>query len=155
MAFTKAAVDSVLVARVGPIMSAVSFSVATDGTNPNTVESIRIGLQSLGFNSASLTAITDADLAGVSNDDLPQLVDVSEWALRTACLDALQDVDSQVDRDSQKLSQLADRWAAKIDKLFAQLKSNYGYGASSLVAGSINLGFAETNSICDQSRYFD
>ncbi len=153
MLITKAGLDSILIARVGTIMGVVSFSVATDGSNPNTVESIRTALAALGIPTASLTAVTDADLAQVAAASVPQLIDVSEWALRTACLDALTDVDTQVDRDTEKLSQLADRWQRKIDALYAQLTKSYGFGAATLSSGTIDLGFAATD--CDTWGGFD
>ena len=154
MPITKSALDTILIARVGAMMGVVGFdNTTTNGSNVNTIEPARIGLASLSIASASYTAVVDSDLAKVADTDTPQLIDVAEWALRTACLDAFLDTDTQVDRDAQKADQLAKRWETRIAILFAQLKSNYGYGASTLIAGTINLGFAESNDSSNPSMF--
>jgi hypothetical protein len=134
---------------VGSVFAAVGKSAVIDGTNPDTTEAWRYALATLGVTPAAYPAVADADFATVTADGpdgsgtLSQLVDVAELSARRLALDALQDVDQQVDRDSQKWGQLAGRWQKRIDELALYCKVAYGLGADTLEAGTIDLGFQE------------
>jgi hypothetical protein len=144
MPITRINLETVLIGRIGPMFTAVGLDgTTTNGTNAALVDPIRSGLASLSLAPAIFATITDADLALVADRDTPQLIDVAELQARRNALDASLDVDEQVDRDGQKLSQLATRWEKRIETMEARLRLVYGIGLSSLIAGTINLGFAE------------
>jgi hypothetical protein len=142
-ALSRASADEALLGRVASVYSTAGRSVVVDGTNPDTVEPWRYSLGLLGVTPAAYPAIGDGDFAAVTPATLAKLLDVAELSARRLALDAMQDVDQQVDRDSQKWDQLARRWQARIDELAAYCRDTYGIGLPTLSAGLIDLGFQE------------
>lgn len=142
---TKAQADAELVDRCGGILGAAGRSVATDGTNPQTVGPLRESLLVLGYQTASFGAVTDADLAQVPTAVTAQLLDVAELRLLRNALQWYTKVDQRISLGEQKKGQLRTDLMLSIKELEARCKALYGYGLGSVVGGAVDLGFASTD----------
>jgi hypothetical protein len=146
----RAQAESVLVGRCGKVLTIAGLDGTTvDGTNADLAGPMLYALGFLGIIPAAYPSVVDADLVSISpgSADAPgslaAFIDISELQARGNAIDAMTDVDEQVDRDAQKLSQLVARWQAKANQLAAFCKAQYGLGADSLQSGSIDLGFQQ------------
>jgi hypothetical protein len=136
-----------LVERAGAYLALAGWSVAVDGSNPNTVGPLRFGLASLDVATAAAGVVADADLSGVGSGDLDQLYDLAELRLKRNLLSKLGTMlfDQAVGEKSQSLSQARDTLQTEIDALQERVKMLYGHGLGRISAGSIDLGFATTD----------
>jgi hypothetical protein len=147
---TRPAAEVVLIGRVGRVYTIAGLDGTTvTGANADLTGPFLYSLGLLGIVPVAYPAVSDVDLVTIVPDmpdapgSLAQFLDVAELQARGNALDAFQDVDQQVDRDNQKWDQLAERWAARIDKLAAYCKTTYGVGADTLGIGILNLGFQQ------------
>lgn len=144
---TRAVADVELVDRAGAYLALAGWSVAVDGSNPATVGPLRFGLASLGRATASASAVADADLAGVASGDWDQLYDLAELRLKRNLLAKLGTMlfDQTMGDKSQSLGQVRDTLQAEVADLEARVKALYGHGLGRASAGSLDLGFAQTD----------
>jgi hypothetical protein len=143
---TRASLEAELVERCGPLLALVGKDGTTvDGTNAALTGPLRDGLGSLGLQPASFSSVTDADLADVEPDDLPQLLAQAELRILLNVDSAYLLVDEQVDRDSQKNSQIRDMLARRIADLRKSLKDDFGVGLPSAAWGWFSRDFAESD----------
>ena len=144
MSFTRANAEVVLLARHGPKMTAAGMDGATQsGANPAVVDPLVTALLKMGYTPASAAAVTDADLAKVETERLPELLERAELRLLENIAGNLDDVDITLGPRREALNQLAQLVERAIDRLTARLAKEYGAGLGSLSAGAISLDFAE------------
>lgn len=144
MSLTKAQADTELVDRAGGLLTFVGKSTLVDGTNPDTVGALRDALASLGRSVATFGVVTDSDLSGVSSTDYDQLFDVAELRLLRNIRGSLTAVDQRISLGEQKLGQVRDGLNQAINDLEARVKAQYGVGLGTVAAGTVDLGFAQT-----------
>lgn len=143
---TRANLEAELIDRCGALLTLVSKDGTTiDGTNASLTGPLREGLGSLGLTTTSFATVTDADLLTVTSDQLPQLLDTAELRILLNVDAAYLKVDSQVDRDMQKLGQIRDGLKVRIFDLRKSLKDTYGIGLGTLSFGTITFDFAEVD----------
>lgn len=143
---TRANLEAELVDRCGALLTLVGKDGTTvNGTNASLTGPLREGLGSLGLSPVAFNAVTDADLVAVTSDQLAQLLDTAELRILLNVDSAYLHVDSQVDRDSQKLGQIREGLKLRIADLRKTLKDTYGVGLGTLSFGSIAFDFAEAD----------
>jgi len=68
MTITRANVESILIKRVGKLMTAADMDGSTvGGTNADLNDPIGRALRRIGYTTASIIAVADVDIAGVSS----------------------------------------------------------------------------------------
>ncbi len=144
MAMTRANAEFLLVARVGPMLTAADMDGTTvDGTNADLNSPIGRSIRSLGYTVTSLISISDADVAQVTEAQYDEFLDVAELATLETILGHLDDVDIQVGPRSEKLSQLAEQVERKVKRLKARCEDLYEYGLHTPTGGVMTTKFAE------------
>lgn len=145
MTLTSANFDYLLLRRARKKMAYAGLDAVTaDGTNQDLLDGKLEGLRSLGGAPLSPVAVTDADLAGVADRHLPQLVDVAELRTLENILGNRASPDQMADTDNQQWhGKFYDSLEATIARKRKQCERQYGYGLSSLSGGRIGLDFAE------------
>ena len=152
MAVTRANVETVLVARLGPLMTKAGMDGTTaDGTNTDLADPIAWGLRQAGYSVADITNPTTAEVA-LALDDIDEVVDLAELRTLENILGNLDDVDTAVGPRDEKLSQLA----AQVQELIALKQASneglYGHGAPLLDTGTLTYEFAEHQSGSDDDE---
>ncbi len=143
MAVTRANVETVLVARLGPLMTkAAQDGTTVDGTNADLADPIAWALRVAGYTTADVTDPTTAEVAA-AEDDIDEVLALSELRTMENTLGNLDDVDTAVGPRDEKLSQLAAQLAQMIKFKRVVLELSYGYGASALTTGTLTYEFAE------------
>jgi hypothetical protein len=141
MSLTRAAVETVLIARCGPALTRVGLDGATiDGNNAALADPIRTAMRTLGIHVADPVTPTDADLALVPNVRVETLFDVAERRTLETVLGNAVDVDETVDRDSQKNSQFAAQIERRVAALTEKLAKSVGIMRSGAVVAPITAG---------------
>lgn len=145
-ALTSANLDFLLVRRSKAKMAYAKLDVTTqDGTNQDLLDAKLEGLRSLGLAPASPVAVVDADLAGVADCDVPQLLDVATLRLNETILGNRASPDQMADTDNQQWhGKFYDSLEATTERLRRQCERQYGYGLAPLTPGVFDLGFQET-----------
>jgi len=145
MALTIVQVETILIRRVGTLFTAVGLDGTTvDGDNADLVDPIGTSIRNLGGTVTTITDIVDADLAGITEDDYDELLDVAELrALQSAHSAATTLIDTKLGPRDEKLSSVATTLAKLIDQKQKQTEELYGYGLRELESGLLQLDFAE------------
>ncbi len=144
MAMTRAQTETILVKRAGPLLVAAGMDGATvDGTNADLNDPIGRAIRHLGYIVGSIVAISDADVAQVTEAQYDEYLDVGTLMVLESILGNLDDCDITVGPRSEKLSQLAAQVERKINRLTTRLLAACGYGLAIPVARVIRLSFAE------------
>lgn len=152
MVLTRADVEAELVDRHGAALTLVGKDGSTvDGSNADLNGAIREGLLSLGIFPAAFVVV-DSDLAAVSAEDSPQLFDVASLRVLRNVLSSYTEVDSDVDRDRQKLNQVREGLIVQIATLGAEIRSRYGVGLGVASVGLFARDFAEADE-CSASEF--
>lgn len=146
MAITRINAETILIARVGALMTEADLDGATvDGTNPDLNDPLGVALREMGESVADISAVADADLSGVAEADYNELLDRAE--LRT--LESIEGnytlVDITTGPRSEKLSQLAAAVQIRKKQLMDRIEKQYGIGGDSFVAGYLIMDFVEHN----------
>lgn len=146
MPITRAAVESTLVNMCGGILTKAGLDGTTvDGSNASLTSPIRQALASLGFATATLGVVVEADLLPITWETLDQLLEVAELRALESALGNLNQPDQMADTDNQQwLGKLRESIEDTVARKRKQVERQYGYGLSSLVPGVVDLGFAET-----------
>lgn len=129
MALTRADVESVIVSRVGSLMTQAGLDGTTiDGTNADLNDPIGWAVRQLGYTVADITSVADTDIDDVGAADYDKLLDHAEYRALLNIDGNLTLVDTKVGPRSESLNQLR----AGVEKLLeakkAQLVEDYDYG---------------------------
>lgn len=142
MALTRANVESILIRRVGRLMTAADMDGSTvAGTNADLNDPIGYALRASGLSVSSVAAVADADVAGVGDDLIDQVLDIAEWRTLLSIEGNYDDVDISANGRSESLSQTMKQVQAKIDRLQKRITEIHGVGLGTLTGGSIALDF--------------
>lgn len=125
---TRANLESILVKRLGPLMSAAGMAITVAGSNADLNDPLGYALRTAGYSVTDITSVADADIANVSNGDLDKVILLAEWRTLDTVLGNLDDVDTTVGPRSLKLSQLAGQAERKFDRLEKRLMQLYNIG---------------------------
>lgn len=144
MAITMVNVETILVARVGALMTEADLDGSTvDGDNADLNDPIGVALREMGESIADISDVVDADLSGVVEADYNELLDRAE--LRT--LETIESnytlVDITSGPRSEKLSQLIASVQVRKMQLLDRIREQYGVGA--MEAGYLIQDFVEHN----------
>jgi len=144
MALTAIQAETILIRRVGILMTAIGLDGTTiTGNNPDLVDPMGYAIRYLGGTVTTITDIVDADLAVVTSALENEFFDIAEWRVLLSVQGNYVLVDTKIGPRDEKWGSLADN----IDKLVArkekQIKDTYGLGLQPLQADVISLDFAE------------
>ena len=143
MTLSRANVEYILEARLGPLMTKAGMDGTTvDGTNVDMADPIAWSLRQAGYSVADITNPTTAEVA-LATDDTDKILDLSELRTLENILGNLDDVDVTVGPRREALSQLADQCKSRLDAVKLKVEDAYGYGASVLATGTLTYEFAE------------
>ena len=152
MAVTRANIETILVARVGPLMTKASLDGTTvDGTNADLADPIGWALRVAGYTTADVSDPTTAEVAA-AEDDIDEVIALADLRTMLNTRGNLDDVDTAVGPRDEKLSQLG----AQLDRMIkfqrVVLEKSYSYGASELATGTLTYGFVEHQSGSDDDE---
>jgi hypothetical protein len=142
MTITRADVEAELISRQKSRMEAVDMSLSASGSNPDLNSVIGYAVRQCGGTVASVSSVSNSDLATVT-DDLDKLLDIAEYRLLLSIKGRWGRHDITAGQLSEKLSQFATDLDKDIDRKRSELSDVYGFGGGLLEAGSISLNFAE------------
>ena len=142
MALTCVVAETILIARLGPLMAVAEMSVVVGGSNADLGDPLAWATRGVGGSTASYDTVTDAELALVSDSDLDDLLTLAEWRLLKNIQGALDAVDLTVGPRSEKLSQYAEKIQQLLDRLEPEIEA-LGILATPLEAGYITIDIAE------------
>lgn len=146
MTITRVQLETELVARRRAMMEAAGLAVTFAGSNNDLVSPMSYAIRQSGGTLASLSNVTDADLATVDQEDYDKLMDLAEYRLLRNIKGRWAKVDISSGPFSQSWSQLADQLDADIAAMKEQLEEEYGFGGSSSIeVGVIDFNFQQTN----------
>lgn len=144
MTVTRANIESVLIRRVGRLLTAAGLDGTTiNGTNADLNDPISSALRVLNYTVSSIASVTDTDLLPVTDAHINYLLDVAELRTLESILGNLDLVDIRVGPRSESLSQLADQVQKAIERKTRHITRMYGVGLGGLVAGKIALSFQQ------------
>lgn len=146
MAVSRANVEYILVARVGPLMvKAGQDGTTVDGTNTDLADPIAWGLQTAGYSVADITNPTTAEVAAAL-DDILEVSALAELRTLENLLGNLDDVDTALGPRDEKFSQLAAQVQRRLDWMAKWVGQLYGHGVAPLGTGTLTYEFAEHQS---------
>ena len=129
MTITRIEIEQVLDRRLGSFLAEAGMTVQ-DGVNPWLTDPLRWALTALGYSVASITAVTDGDLAGMAAAHTEALLDLAELRTLEAVQTNLTAVDVTAGPLGERRSQLADR----LSETIAERRKVYGSRYASLLA---------------------
>jgi hypothetical protein len=141
MTLTRAQAETILVRRVGGLLSAAGLAVTTAGSNADLNDPLAWAIGQAGGTVSDRSAVVDADLVTVSGDD--QLLDLAELRALETVAGNLATVDVTFGPHSEKLGQLGSRLELLIARKRKQVAADHGVGAPALEAGVVTLAFAQ------------
>lgn len=139
MAPTRAEVETVLVARRGPLMTIAGMLTTSGGTNADLNDPIAYGIRQSSGTVASVV-VADADIATVS--DVDSLLDIAELRLLRTIKGRYDRVDIRSGPFSQEFSQLITSLKDDIKDLEQLVADLYGVGGVNVDTGNITMDFA-------------
>jgi len=143
MSYTRANLESILVKRLSALMLKAGMAVTYAGSNADLNDPIGWALRQSDYTVNNINSVADSDVANVSTENLDKVLDLSEYRLLQNVLGNLDDVDSKLGPRDEKLSQLAKQVESKLNKLESKLKTEYGFGASVMQLGLLQLNIAQ------------
>lgn len=153
MSLTRVTLDTILISRAGSLLTTVGKDGSTaDGTNPDLVDPIRSALRLLGYSVASVTTVSDSDLAGVSIDDEEALIDLAELKVLELAVypGATALVDISVGPRRESLSQFSKHISDMIERKVKSVNEVYG----SILGESLEAGVISVASIEDGTNVY-
>ena len=135
MSLTRANVESILVSRCGPLMTAADMAITVVGSNEDLNDPIGYGIRQAEGAVGDPSSVTDTDVASVSSANLDIFLDWCEYRLLKNILGNLDDVDITAGPRSEKLSQLAEQAKWRVEEMETSLKR--------VVADTFSLNFVE------------
>lgn len=106
---TRAAIERVLVARLGAMLGAAGLEQSVVGNNDALADPLAWGLRQLGYQPAALDTVVDADLIAVAAAHVDALLDLAELRTLESILTNYTQVDSKVGQVSESAGQLLDQ----------------------------------------------
>lgn len=141
---TRANVESILVRRIGKLLTAAGLDGTTiSGANQDLSDPIGWAVLQLGGAVTSRVSVADSDVATVAAADEEALLDLSELRALESALTNYDATDIKVGDRSESLGQLGGRLEKAIERKRAQVRATYGIGLATLSAGVIPLGFQQ------------
>lgn len=142
----RANAEVVLIKRCGSVLTAVGMDGETvNGSNSDLNDPLWYSLNRLGYGVISISAVTDADIAQVSDENTAPFLDIAELRVLESALNAATGlVDITVGPRRESLSQLSDRLSKTIEAKNARIYREYGdlFG-SGLDAGTFSVASQE------------
>ncbi len=139
MALTRVQIETILLKRVGALLTEASLDTSSDGANADLNDPIGYALRQLGGTVADVTAVADGDLANVDADDYDELFDIAEWRALSNLEKHLTRVNIKAGPLSANYSELAERVHAMATAKRAELENDYGFGVAEIEAGVVTL----------------
>lgn len=141
MAITNRMAGTVILKRVGPLMTAAGMEV--DDHDPDLDDPFAWATRQLGHTTADVSDVTDAEMASVAVADYDNFLDLAEYRTLQNILGSLDDVDLAVGPRAEKFSQLAAQARKKLDRLEARLGTWLDVGMVAPSYQAITLQIAE------------
>ena len=142
MSVTRAAVEGVLLKRVGRLMALVQMDGTADtGSNADLVEPIAFALRQIGLAPATFGAVTDADFVKLDPADLDQLLDYAEWRLLLNIRGNFDLVNLTIGPRREDWGNVRDQLARLIDDVKTRLETMYATDFNALRGGVIAYDF--------------
>jgi len=132
---TYAQAVTILQARLGGLIDEAEL------TNDHFEACIAWGVRQSGGTTADPSQVTEAEVGAITNVD--KLLDFAELCLIKTIIGNIDKVDWKAGPISEKSSQLTDHALKLKENKEKQMKAEYGYGASSVVVGYIDLNIVE------------
>lgn len=151
MSLTRANIETILVKRCGPLMTAAGMATTVLGSNADLNDPIGYAVRKTGGSVTSFVAVADADIAGVDELGYDQLLDLAELRTLETILGNLDDVDLRVGPRDEKFSQLRTDTEKRMERLQKRIEKEYGIGVS-IEAGVVILDFVEHNESLSESE---
>ena len=151
MSLTRANIETILVKRCGPLMTAAGMATTVLGSNADLNDPIGYAVRKAGGSVTSFVAVADADIAGVDELGYDQLLDLAELRTLETILGNLDDVDLRVGPRDEKFSQLRTDTEKRMERLQKRIEKEYGIGVS-IEAGVVILDFVEHNESLSESE---
>ena len=123
-----------LARRLGGFLAEADMDALQDGVNPWLTDPLRWALSTLGYVTASITAVTDSDLSGVAEALTEALLDLTELRALEAVQTNLTAVDVTAGPLGERRSQLADR----IGEMVTERRKVYGSRYASLLVAPLS-----------------
>ncbi len=152
---TRANVEAIIVRRLGAKLTAAGLAVTCTGSNADLNDPIGEALRMLGLTVIDPLNIADADVAGVSGDDLSAFLAVTELRTLENISGNLTLVDQSIGPRRMNLGQIADQVEKAIARLTSKIQREYGYGVGALQGGAVSLDFQEKPTLNDVEEYFN
>ncbi len=143
MTIARADTESIIVRRVGPLMTVSGMAITITGGNGDLNDPLGYAIRSLGYSVLSVVSIVDADVAQVTDAEIDEFLDICTIRTLYAILGNYDDVDIKVGPRDEKLSQLREQVENKIALLEKQAEISYGFGLSTPEARVIVDDFVE------------
>jgi len=140
---TRAQLEQLLVNAHKGWMGVASMSITYGGSNVDLNDPIARALLDADYTVANIMSVTSAEVVAVAVGDVMKVVEFARIHLLETILGNLTGVDTTVGPRSERLSQLADRVQALLDKLLAHASLVWGYGVQPLTCGVYDLATAE------------
>jgi hypothetical protein len=143
---TSANFDFLLLRKTRAKLAYASLDSTTqDGTNQDLLNGKLEAVRFLGVTPQSPVAVVDADLAGITDCQVPELITIAELVVLEDILGNRAAPDQMADTDNQQWhGKFYSALEATVARKRIQAEQQYGYGLSPLVAGVFDAGFAET-----------
>jgi len=109
MALTRKAAETIIVSKVGGLLTAAGLSADHDGNNVDLDASLAWAARRIGITLASPETATSAELAGVAQDDYDDFLDLAEYGALISIQGNLALVDITAGPRKEELSQLTDK----------------------------------------------
>jgi hypothetical protein len=132
-------VQAALAGRCGGLVASAGLDAAP--SSPAWLDPIASSARELNLTLASPLTVVDADLAGVPNGRVSQLVDVAELRALESALGNYSRVTQAVGLGSQALGEVRVGLEAAITRKAKYVAEKYGVGRGSLSLGTVSLGF--------------
>lgn len=143
MTITRANVETILVKRVGPLLTKAGMATTIVGSNADLNDPMGYALRQAGYSVASILSVSDSDLASVSDSGVDEVIDFAEYMTLENILGNLDDVNTTLGPRKEELFQLTGQVERKLARLEKKLNQLYGWNASTLETGVIIQEFAE------------
>lgn len=125
MSITRTQAEQILQLRIGSFLEEAEMSVQ-DGVNQWLTDPLRWALSMLGIETASVVAVTDADLSGVQRSQVDALLDLAELRALEAVQTNLASVTTWVGPVKEDPSKFTENLAAMIQAKRTQIAARYG-----------------------------
>ena len=125
MTITRYQVEQILSRRIGGYLTVASMT-SDSGVNPWLTDPLRWALTAMGYTTASYTAVTDSDLAGVADARIGALLDLTELRALEAVYSNLTAVSNRAVPLQDDYNDLARRLEKMRDNKRAEILAMHG-----------------------------